>query len=533
MDIINILISTNATIILALGIITFLRNKKDEATRAFFAMVIFIVLWSVGMIMYRATNSASGVIMWGKATYIFAAFIPLLYLNFTLKFTGLYKIKQIYLYLSFLPFFTVFMWPNALVKGGELLMPTTNNVLHFGWASWIYIAYFSTYFLGGMLILYKHYTQASGVNKNQTLFVLVGSSVPILVGSFANLYLPHFGIFTISWLGNIAIIFLVGCIAYAIMKHNLFNIRVIATEFFAGLIVLVFLIEVFRSDTTQDIIFNSVLFVILCIFAFMMVRGTIREINTLEELSETKSEFLSIASHQLRTPISVLKGYLSMLREGSYGKLSSKQLDVINKAYRANEGMLMLVNDFLNLSRAEKGTLKYNFEKIDLRDMIDAIVDEFQITAKDKGLDLNWNKPKDPILVDVDRDKFRQVVANIIDNAIKYTREGGVSVRLTTDVMFGNVAKIFISDTGMGIEPGEEGKIFKSFERGNRGEKENVTGAGLGLYVVKMITEGHGGTIKAESKGLNKGTTFIIELPLATNNSKKHETEQSLHKKHN
>ncbi|MEX0877499.1 MAG: HAMP domain-containing sensor histidine kinase, partial [Candidatus Spechtbacterales bacterium] len=225
--------------------------------------------------------------------------------------------------------------------------------------------------------------------------------------------------------------------------------------------------------------------------------------------------FLSIASHQLRTPVSILKGYLSMLREGSFGKLSEKQLAVISKAYRSNEGMLALINDFLNLSRAEKGTLEYSFLSTDIVEMVDEIVINLKTSAQAKNIEINWKKPEKPLYVEMDENKISQVVSNLIDNAIKYTpNEGGVSVRIAQEDIHNKKVRVYVKDNGIGIDPGEIDSIFESFQRGNRGKRENATGTGLGLYVAKMIVEGHNGRIWAESEGEEEGSTFIVELPL-------------------
>ncbi|MDX1607981.1 MAG: HAMP domain-containing sensor histidine kinase, partial [Candidatus Spechtbacterales bacterium] len=305
---------------------------------------------------------------------------------------------------------------------------------------------------------------------------------------------------------------LIVSITYAIVQHNLFDVRLIATELFSVLTIFIFLINIFTSSTSSEFIFNTGLFILIAIFGYLLVRGTIREIEALQELSDKKSEFLSIASHQLRTPISSMKGYLAMLREGDFGKLNKEQLLTINKTYKINEGMLRLINDFLNLSRAEKGTLEYSFDKVDLIKMMDGIVEHLRVWADVKNVDINWKKPEEPIMVYADEGKLSQVISNLIDNAIKYTQtKGGVSVKAAKEN--GHV-RIYIKDNGIGIPKEELNTIFQSFERGEKGKRENAGGSGLGLYVAKMIIEGHNGRIWAESEGEGKGSTFVVELPL-------------------
>ena len=230
-------------------------------------------------------------------------------------------------------------------------------------------------------------------------------------------------------------------------------------------------------------------------------------------MEEEKNEFVAIASHQLRTPISALLGYLSLLREGSYGKLTSEQLDIINKSFKITAGMERLVNNFLNVSHAERGTLKFHFEKTDLRDIIDEVIEEHEIQAKRKDLDIKWMRPQNPLYIDADVEKLSHVFSNVIDNAIKYTEKGGISIR-TLDDERKNTVEVFVKDTGLGISPEEKEDIFKSFHRGKEARDIDPGGAGLGLHVARMIIEGHGGKMRAESFEEGEGTTFIIEIPL-------------------
>lgn len=297
--------------------------------------------------------------------------------------------------------------------------------------------------------------------------------------------------------------------------------KLAARNIFIALAMLIFWINILRSSETKELVLNILLFVFTTLFGIILVRSTSKEINALHELSALKSDLISITSHQLRTPLSIMKGYLSMLKEGSFGKLDSKQLNIINKSYTTNEGMIRLVNSFLDLSHHEKGILKYNFKKTDLRNIVNTTVNNFKIDAERKNLSINWVAPKKPIYANIDEEKLKHAMANIIDNSIKYTKKGGISIRLVQETEFSKTVKIYISDTGMGVTKEEIETIFKSFARSERGEKMNVVGAGLGLHVAKIITEGHNGKIWVQSNGEDKGSTFIIELPLQQNYEKK------------
>jgi len=171
------------------------------------------------------------------------------------------------------------------------------------------------------------------------------------------------------------------------------------------------------------------------------------------------------------------------------------------------------VDNFLSVAHAEKGTLKFHFEKTDLRDIIDEVVSGHEMQAKRKDLEIKWVRPQNPVYIDADLGKLSHAFSNVVDNAIKYTNRGGISIRIFKDE-YKNMMEVLIKDTGIGIPPEEREDIFKSFHRGKGVHDIDPAGAGLGLHVTRMIVEGHGGSIRAESVKEGEGTTFITELPL-------------------
>jgi signal transduction histidine kinase len=230
-----------------------------------------------------------------------------------------------------------------------------------------------------------------------------------------------------------------------------------------------------------------------------------------ERISQAKSEFISIASHQLRTPLSAIKGYLSMILEGSYGNLPEKVKKPMENVYQSNERLIKLVNDILSVSKIEAGEMEMNWEREDLREIIKEVISELSIKAKEKNLYLNFEEPKEFPKVLLDREKIRQVILNLVDNAIRYTQKGGVTVKLQTG---NNRLQIVVSDTGEGLTKEEKEKIFERFSRGTAGTKFWTEGAGLGLYIARKFVEMHKGKIWAESEGRGKGSTFYVELPM-------------------
>jgi len=229
----------------------------------------------------------------------------------------------------------------------------------------------------------------------------------------------------------------------------------------------------------------------------------------LRELDQAKDEFISMASHQLRTPLTVIKGYLSMLLEGDVGKITKSQEEFIHEAFDGSSRMVGLINDLLNVSRMDTGRFFIEPTEVDMEELVGQEVKELQKQAEDKGLYLKIEKTGKVPHVWVDETKIRQVVMNFIDNALYYTEKGGVTIKLEKvkdKVIYA------VSDTGVGIPKAEQPKIFEKFFRAGNARKIRPDGTGLGIYLAKRVIEDHGGEIFFESTE-GQGSTFGFRVP--------------------
>ncbi len=232
----------------------------------------------------------------------------------------------------------------------------------------------------------------------------------------------------------------------------------------------------------------------------------------LRTLDEAKSEFISIASHQLRTPMTGIMGYLSMLVGGDFGKLDPKIGNILSQILDASKRMIRLINIFLNISKIEAGRFELDKKPVQFANIIETEFVELKKLADDKGLKLTFKKPKPPLPeVMVDRDKLADVVQNLVDNAIKYTEKGSVAVSAST---VDGMIRIDVKDTGRGLKNTEVGKLFNKFVRGDGIARIHPDGSGLGLYIAKKIVESHNGRIWVESEGEGKGSTFSFVVPV-------------------
>jgi len=240
---------------------------------------------------------------------------------------------------------------------------------------------------------------------------------------------------------------------------------------------------------------------------------SLRDANIrLEQLDKAKSEFISLASHQLRTPLSIIKGYISMILEGTWGETNQKQKEHLEKVYLSNERLIKLVEDLLTVSRIESGRLEFDLQPLALDNLTESIVKEFSQLVAKKGIYLKYVKSKKLLpKVKADPLKIRQVIQNLIDNALHYTKKGGATVSLKTEK---NKVVFSIQDTGIGISSEEQVTLFEKFSRGKGVTRMHTEGTGLGLYLAAKLIQAHQGKIWVESEGKGQGSAFYFELPV-------------------
>jgi signal transduction histidine kinase len=226
------------------------------------------------------------------------------------------------------------------------------------------------------------------------------------------------------------------------------------------------------------------------------------------ELDQLKSEFVSLASHQLRGPLTAIKGYASEIIEGDFGKVPKYLIEPINTIFRSCQSLVIIVEDFLNVSRIEQGRMRYDYTEFSIGELVEEVMQENKPNFERKGLNTYVVVDKGP-KVKADRGKIKQIIGNLVDNAIKYTPKGEVTCGVTRN---GSKVVFSIKDTGVGIAKGTMPKLFQKFYRAEDASKANILGTGLGLYVASQMIKAHGGRIWAESEGENKGSAFFVEL---------------------
>mgnify|MGYP001610883820 CR=1 FL=1 len=236
----------------------------------------------------------------------------------------------------------------------------------------------------------------------------------------------------------------------------------------------------------------------------------------LKELDAVKTEFVSIASHQLRTPLAAIRGYVDLIKDGTYGQITPPQTEVVGKVHDSVEALIELVGQLLNVSRIESGKTNVEITTIDLASVCTEVSNFLGVKASERGLSLSCDDTRLPPVFG-DASKVREVMMNLVENALKYTDKGGVKIIYTEEPKF---VRIDVVDTGFGLTKASIEKLFQKFSRAEA-TAADYPGTGLGLYVCKRLVEAMGGEIWAESPGLGKGSSFCFRLPKAAKASKK------------
>jgi len=235
----------------------------------------------------------------------------------------------------------------------------------------------------------------------------------------------------------------------------------------------------------------------------------------LESLDKSKSDFLSITSHQLRTPVSVIRGNLSMILDGDYGQLPGEVTDVVKRTLKNTERISQAINEIMDVIEADSGRITLKKQSFSLSEILDKIVREYQNQINGKDLLLDYNPIPESIMINGDSKRISQVLTILIDNAVAYTEKGSISIGY---VLLGNELSLQIRDTGIGFSTEILDKIFTRFERGIDAAKIKPDGTGVGLYLVKKILEEHGFSITIDSNDLGTtGTLITINFFLSLN----------------
>jgi signal transduction histidine kinase len=525
MDFYSIISLINGIVAILFGLFIYTRNSKNITNITFFLMSASVAVWSFSYYVWLSVTTVSEALFWSRMLNLGATFIPIFYLHWILSILNKIKEKK-----HILLFGYVLTFVCAIYSFSPIYIKSVMPVLSFSFwpqAGLLYIIFLIFGYFGltayGLYNLFKERNNTNIEKKHQINYVILGSVFGF--GGGATNFPLMFGLEIIPPFGQSLVILYIIIFGLATLKYHLFDIRLILTEMLVGVIGIFLLILPFFMPTSALRILTASIMLLFVVFGYYLIRATREEVarkEELERINKLKSEFISITSHQLRTPLAAIRGYASMLRSGDYGKMPEESLVPIDYMYESSVRLIKLVNSMLSVSRLDRGKVELKIQDdVSIESLLEDCIKDIELQSKEKGIYISYLKPKKSLpLVKGDPEKLKEAIGNIINNAILYTIKGGITITAIKKD-FDNIL-IKVKDTGIGIEQEDLGKIFKSFSRGKGGIELYTQGTGLGLYVAKNFIEMHNGKLTVSSKGKDKGSIFCIEIPIKANLENKH-----------
>lgn len=520
---------TSADFLIAL--ISYFQNKKSPSNRAYALFAFVVSMWGLSLGLFLWLKNTDSLDLLARIIYFSGGSIAPAFYYFTKLFQSEREKPSLkkHVLAPVALIFVLYFFSNLILQGYTINHDGLRGY-SYGPLWFLFDIYLYGFFTLALYELFKKYhATADDSFKIQITYITLGTYIVLPIATATNIVGPYLGYINYLWVGPATTIIWVILVTYAMAKHNLLNIKIIATEIFVALITIILFADVFLSSSTTEFLIKFMVLVLTIFLEILLVRSVLKEVQTrqqieqlagqlqaanteLARINQAKSDFISMASHQLKTPLSIIKGYVSMTLEGSFGSITKKTKEQLEKVFISNERLISLVEDLLNLSRVEAGRMKYDWTEQNISDIVQQVVEEVRMAVEGKHLKLIWKQPVEKLYVHVDLNKMRNVIFNMMDNAIKYTDKGSITV---TVVRHNQSARVSVTDTGRGISAPQIQKLFTKFTRVIEG-KNNLTtiGFGLGLYVARLIVEEHKGRIWAESAGLGKGSTFLMDVPL-------------------
>lgn len=497
--------------VLVLSGIVFFRNKRSLTSRSFFFFSFVTIFWGLSnYFLYKFTDPSESLL--ALRFHIFLsiwhayAFYQLAYV-----FPAEQKELPVWHRYALLPlaFFTstlllipfVFRQVSSLIPVDEATNPEKSQGIIL--AAIVTISFFTA----GIIALFRRIGQTKGDERRQMMLMFTGMSLTAGLLLLFSFILPiGFKNFNFVPYGALFIFPVIVFTAYAIYIVELFHVKNIFAGLFTFFLCTVSLVELAFAETIEQILLRIAIFLLTIVIGTQLVKDTFE----IELANEQKSELMSFATHEIRTPITVMRGYATMLLDGDKGEVSKEIKDLLQKIMIAGNDVTTLLSEYLDKSKIELGQLEFVADKFDVKHAVNEVLSVFQIHAEQKGLTITKSiRSTRKYLVYADEAKLKEAIINIIDNAIKYTPKGTVTVSVKS---VDGYVTIKIVDTGVGIDKGMMPSLFKEFSRADL-QKMNIMGSGLGLYLAKKFIEGQKGKIWAESAGKNKGAQFYIQLP--------------------
>ncbi len=520
MNLQTILLFITATVNSILSLLV-LFGKRDKTNIIYSIFVVFASMWAIGLGYFLLDDNLSSALYLANFYYIAAAGIPAFFLYFSYIFLNkdTNKFVEYIIVAPFLLISLMFLDKNFLITsvfnagwGKDVVINVCNYLIYSGYFFiMVVLSYYS---------LFMSYQRNQNVDeKNQLKFIILGTSIGFIFGMVFNLILPYLGNYKYIYLGPLFSFSMVASIGYSISRHHLFNMKVVITEALMFLLWVFILIRTYLSNTFQDQLANSILFIVTVIVGVFLIRSVLREVSLREHIEKLADDLqtanqgqvnlIHVMNHQVKGHLGNAKNIFAELLTDDYGVMPEEAKPLLEKGLQESNLGVEYVQNILRGASAVTGTLPFDMKPINFREIVEAVFEKQKGYAENKGLEILLDIKDADYNIMGDGLQLSEAVKNMIDNSVNYTEKGSIKVSLSTS----DKIKFVVKDTGVGISPEDKPKLFKSGGRGVDSLKINVNSTGYGLAFVKGVVEAHKGSVRGESEGPGKGSTFILELP--------------------
>ncbi len=511
---------------LVLGFVIYFTDQKSSTNRIFFAFAFVTAIWGLlNYLSYRVEDLsiAFALLRFELALAVWQTFIifrlllifpdhndtlPRRYLLALVVYTGVISV------LCLTPF--VFERITAVTATGYIKdIAVGPAIALFGVTSIGFV-------LAGWVVCARKTFRLMGTQRAQTGFFLLGAItmfLPIIILNFIfpaflrdSRFVPY---------GAVSIFPFVLFTSYAILRFHLFNIKVITTSILVFVLSVVSFGQVLFSDTLPTMLFQTSVFVLVLVFGINLIRSVIREVEQREKIqklaeelaatNERQETLIHFIGHEVKGFLAKDAGAFTSLVDGDFGVLPGELKPLVERALVETRQGVASVEALLKAANLKKGTVTYTKAPFDLKELVAGAVEKERPAAENKGLALSFTADDASYQMTGDKGQINDhVLRNLIDNAVNYTPSGSIAVSLRRE---GDKLVFAVKDSGVGITDEDKQRLFTEGGHGKDSQKVNVHSTGYGLYIAKQIVEAHGGTIRAESEGQGKGSTFIAEFP--------------------
>jgi signal transduction histidine kinase len=364
--------------------------------------------------------------------------------------------------------------------------------------------------------------------KKQILYITLAVFLFQTLFTLSSIMGEFFFSYDINLFGPIGSVVFVIILAFLIVRFKAFDIKLIGSQALVWALIILIGSQFFFVKTNTNRILTTITLLFSAMIGLIIIRSVKKEIAQKERIEKLatsleisneklkgldlmKSEFVSLATHQIRGPLAAIKGYISLMIEGDYGQVPQTFSEPLTTIFKSTDSLNRIVTDFLDVSRLDLGQMKYEYTDFDFRELVDEIIKEFKPNIETQGLELRSKITDQICKIKADRTKLKQVLNNLIDNSVKYTKHGWLEISIEKK---DKTVLFTVKDSGVGISKETLTLLFQRFSRAKNANNSNILGTGLGLYIAKKMAEANNGKVWAESEGEGKGAQFYVELKL-------------------